>query len=388
MLECTSIDYDHRIGCFAANCRSTYGWYLENTIGSEDLLKIQRKIITGRKTYQTLRADLARGCLLPPIVLAVSEIDVPAEMDNAPDAQPFSMSLAKRTSLANAIKVCSNDGIRIVDGLQRTNALRDVRDGLEGEELAKFLQQPIRLEFWVNISFYALAYRMLLLNAGQKPMSMKHQLEIVAENMQSELQQLENLDVLTGIEGRRRSSPGQFQLSALAGAFQAWLQKQPHIDLRNAVTEQLLADEAIDALGKGMSLADNEGGDQFTNFIRWLVKMDVSLGPDNLVFFGNDTVLLGVSAAVSSALANESLKDRTVEAMEILLQDIERAGVKGSVSPETFSDLRNGFDVKKINVGKATRDFVYYAFSEYFRNGGEKKMPECWIQASAQVSSS
>ncbi|MVZ97637.1 hypothetical protein EUU23_07950 [Sphingorhabdus sp. IMCC26285] len=387
MLECTSVDFDHRIGCFAVNCRADYRWYLENTQGSEDLLSIQRKIITGRKTYQTLRADLTRGCLLPPIVLAVSGIEVPEEMKSHPENAIFSLSDEKKDELAAAIVARSNAGIRIVDGLQRTNALRDVCGTLSGKDLDDFLSRPVRLEFWINISFYALAYRMLLLNAGQKPMSMKHQLEIVAENMQTELQTINGLEVITSMDSRRRSVPGQFQLSALAGAFQAWLQRQPHIDLRNAVTEQLLADEAIEALGRGMSLDGNKQGEEFTEFVKWLVVLDSKLGTANLVFLGNETVLLGMAAAVSSGFYSESLKDRTQAAMVKLIADIDAKGLDEGLGPNLFSDMRNGFDVKKINVGKATRDFVNYAFSEYFRNEGEKTMPECWIQASAQVSS-
>jgi hypothetical protein len=386
MLECTSVDYDHRIRCFVANCRSNYRWYLENTLGSEDLLHIQRKIISGRKTYETLRADLERGCVLPAIVLAVDDISVPDAMKSNPGSGPFNLEESDKAVLAQLISDVSNNGIRIVDGLQRTNALRDVKSKLDGPNLEEFLERPIRLEFWVNISFYSLAYRMLLLNAGQKPMSMKHQLEIVAENMQSELGNVEGLEVLTSLGARRRSGPGQFQLSSLAGAFQAWLQRQPHINLRNAVTEQLLADEAIEALGSGMSPEGNEGGDEFTRFVRWLVQLDERLGSENLAFLGNDTVMLGMAAAVSTASSNSDLKLRSEEALAKLLADIDSKGIDEGLAPGMFSELRAGFDVKKINVGKATRDFVNYAFSEFIWNGGSKTMPECWVMASARVS--
>jgi len=50
---------------------------LNVTTGAEDNLRIQRAIIGGSKAYQTLRSDLKRGCILPPLVLAVSSIDLP-----------------------------------------------------------------------------------------------------------------------------------------------------------------------------------------------------------------------------------------------------------------------------------------------------------------------
>ena len=386
MLECLSIDYDHRIKCFAATCKTNYEWYLNNTKGSEHLLDIQRKIISGRKTYQTLRADLQRGCILPPIVLAVSEIETKNCLPSVKEKTVENVTPDHLVNIAKAINERSNTGIRIVDGLQRTNALRDVSDNLQDEELLNFLSTPIRLEFWINIKFVSLAYRMLLLNAGQKPMSMKHQIEIVADRMKDELASIDNIEVITGIEGQRRTSPGQFQLSVLAGAFQAWLQKQPHIDLRNAVTEQLLAEEALDDLGKGMSPAGSTEGADFEYFVDWLVKLDFALGNENTKFLGNDTAILGLSAGIASAFANESLRERCKLALTKILQDISEKGPEEGFSPSSFDTFRQSFDVKKINVGKASRELVSTAITEFIWSGGTKSMKDCWVLASAKTS--
>ena len=84
MFELLTIDYDYRLQCYCALAKSDYRWFLTVTGGAERNLEIQRQIIKGSKAYQTLRADLKRGCLLPPLVLAVKNLLLPAELTQPP----------------------------------------------------------------------------------------------------------------------------------------------------------------------------------------------------------------------------------------------------------------------------------------------------------------
>src|SRR6185369_16395131 len=98
--------------------------------------------------------------------------------------------------LKNALDGTTTENIYIIDGLQRTNAIKQISEELIDEPLRVFLSNRIRLEIWLNIPFGALAYRMLLLNAGQKPMSIKHQVEILSMKLQEELGGIEGLEIL------------------------------------------------------------------------------------------------------------------------------------------------------------------------------------------------
>lgn len=384
-LECFAVDFDHRLNCYVVSARASYAWYLEATKGSEENLKIQRAIITGRKTYETLREDLRRGCVLPPVVLSMQEIGLTGDLKKAPSTEYLEGFQKELKSITPKISKHPGDKVQIIDGLQRTNAIRSVADELEGDEREAFLRRPIRFEVWLNIPFYALAYRMLLLNAGQKPMSMKHQIEILADSMRAEFQDIEGLELIRGIDKRRRTKPGQFQLSTLAGAFQAWIQRQPNVDLRNAVTEQLLAEEAVETLGRGLSPSKHEQGDSFRQFVSWLVELDNGLGANNAKFLGNETVVHALAAAIASSFAKSELRSRCEEAMRRLLEEIDEHGVEEAFSPQMFSDLRTQIDPKKRNVGEATRDLVYRTMSEYVISGGTKTMPECWTFASTYL---
>jgi len=379
--EVLDIDYDHRVSCYALNAKADYEWYLEKTTGAEHNLEIQRSIISGRKTYETLRADLKRGCILPPIVLAAQNVELPDAQKDTPVGIFTEISDPDKGSLQATLSGHDASFVQIIDGLQRTNAIRSVLSEIDGEEKSTFLQRPIRLEIWLNIKFFALAYRMLLLNAGQKPMSMKHQIEILADSMRVEFQGIPNLEIIRGIEKRRRTQPGQFQLATLSSAFQAWLQKQANIDLKSAVTEQLLADEAVETLGAGLNPANHPTGGDFTNFVEWLVKLDVALGEPNKKFLGAETTVMALSAALAELLSNDNLKDRANEAMVKLVNDAETGNPAEVLGLELFEKLRASIDPKKENVGEGTRNLVQRAIKEYVFSGGLKTMDECWITA-------
>jgi hypothetical protein len=366
------LDKDDRLNSYCVTAKCTYEHFLNMTEGSEGNLQIQRSIIKGAKAYATLRSDLKRGCVLPAIVLAAS-----TELQGG--AEQF-LRAGGMNELSVILSGLAAEDVYIIDGLQRTNAIRQTAISLGGEEKEVFLAREIRLEIWLNIPFGAIAYRMLLLNAGQRPMSVKHQVEVLSSKLVDDLQSVRNLTIFRNGEGRRRVQPGQFQLAKLAQAFQAWLQGQPNLDLRNAVMEELLAESAIEVLGYNISDSSAPrvvGEDGFNQLVTWMVELDLALGDDNLQFLGNETVLLGLSAAVGAMERNASLADRVWPALNQLLDQV-RAEPGNALALEVYENLRQGIDAGKANVGAATRDMVYSAFKEFIRGAAETHMSECW----------
>ncbi len=383
--EALGIDYDQRINCFMVNARVDYAWYLEKTEGSERNLSIQRDIIKGNKNYRTLRADLRKGCVLPAIVLAANDLEVDSLATYDTSLGFIEMLDRTRTELEASMNEVVPDKIYIVDGLQRTNALRETKSELDGTELDDFLNRSLRVEIWINIPFYSLAYRMLLLNAGQKPMSIKHQIDILSRGIQEDLCTIDNIEIFSVKDHKRRVGPGQFHLSTLAQAFQAWLQKSPNVDMSNLIAEKLVIDDALDSLGDNLGLSEMpEGNEPFYDFMNWLVKLDHKLGVNNFRFLGNDTVVLGIAAAVGFSLQNETLSERVKPALERLLEEAS-SGEQDPLGIERFDELRRSVDTKKSNVGEATRDFVFKTFREYIMQGGVSSMRDCWQQSAAML---
>jgi hypothetical protein len=372
-----SIDRDERLRSYCVTAKCTYRDYVALTQGAEENLRIQRSIIRGSKAYATLRADLRRGCVLPPIVLAA----------NAELTRPIESTFQDRNmlSLTADLARLRSESVYVIDGLQRTNAIRQTSADLEGDELASFLARELRVELWINIPFGAIAYRMLLLNAGQRPMSVKHQVEVLSSKLVDDLSGIPGLEIFRVVEARRRTQPGQFPLAKIAQAFQAWLQGQPNLDLRNTVMEELLAESAIEVLGQTVPVGGGRGNaDGFHRFVSWLVQLDHALGAQNVGFFGNETVILGISAAVGAMERNETLHRRVWPSLDGLLTAARERGGDDPLGLGTFESLRQGIDASKINVGLATRDMVFSTFKEYIRGNGEIAMAECWRVGAAR----
>jgi hypothetical protein len=316
------------------------------------------------------------------LVLAISGIDIP-ELLNTKLTGSNNHYEAVFKTLQQQLSISRPNDTYIIDGLQRTNALRQTRDDLlnRPDELELFLRRPLRVEIWINIPFGAVAYRMLLLNAGQKPMSMKHQIEILSMKLAEDLNSIQGLDILKSLSSQRRVRAGQFTLANLSQSFQAWLQGTPNIDVRNTVMEQLLAESAIETLGT--SLSGREVNDDFKSLVSWMVAMDEAIYDNEPQFFGNETVLLGLSAAVGTAQRNYETRDR----MRRSLSRLKLAAVDGDstvLAIGRFNELRQGEDVRKVNVGQFTRDMVYRAFQELFLSDGTKSMEDCWTFGASQ----
>ncbi len=383
--EVVGIDYDNRINNFMVSARADYEWYLEKTKGSEENLKIQRDIIKGSKPYKNLRADLKLGCILPTIVLAVRDVDVSVTEKYSPTDGFMKASREDLDALEGIISAVQPSHVDIVDGLQRTNALRQTFDDLEEAERPTFLARSLRLEIWVNIEFFPLAYRMLLLNAGQRPMSMKHQIDILSGGLANDLDDLPGIEIIRLKDHKRRVKPGQFHLSTLAQAFQAWMQRSPNVDRTNLVVETMVVDEALDSLG--IDLSDNDGNqrDGFRQFVGWILALDQALGEEKNRFFANDTVVLGFAAAIGFAHKNETLQDRLPGAMEKLIADAKNSEILDPLGVETFDQFRRSVDTKRSNVGEATRGLVFRAVREYIMQEGTSPMIECWTQSASMM---
>lgn len=379
MFELVTLDYDYRLHNYCALAKCDYRWFLKATGGAERNLEIQREIIKGTKSYQTLRADLKRGCLLPPLVLAVKNLTLPPVLAQAP-SEPMTSSFVAPLlpELDTALSGVTPENIYIIDGLQRTNAIRETLLELKGTGETAFLDRLARIEVWLNIPFGALAYRMLLLNAGQRPMSIKHQVEILSMKLKEELADIPDLEILTSLEGDRRTHPGQFHLVRLSQAFQVWLQGTPNLDLRNLVMEQLLVETAIETLGTSLGGQRTAAErDEFKWFVTWLVAVD-RLMPQGLSFLANETVLQGLAAAVGAAERNLVLHDRMKRALKKLLETLQQEPDSDPFGVSRFEAVRKGIEPAKANVGIATREMVFKAFQEHFVSDGLKSMGECW----------
>ncbi len=144
--------------------------------------ELQRRRVSNPSTvYALLKEDLVAGCLIPPIVLA---LDAEDKININPEKIDYKI-------IEEAVQTQS-ENLKIIDGLQRTNILIDLKDELSNEsnktaeviqhdkeKLTAILESELRIELYLNITRFGILYRMLTLNTGQTPMSLRHQIEIL-----------------------------------------------------------------------------------------------------------------------------------------------------------------------------------------------------------------
>jgi hypothetical protein len=128
----------------------------------------RRRVKSASSVYALLKKDLLEGCLIPPIVMGL-----PTEAS------------AKDLNEGNICQIITNDpsDLLILDGLQRTYTIIELRDELKGKHdedaLVALLSRTMRVELYVGINRIGILYRMLTLNTGQTPMSLRQQIEML-----------------------------------------------------------------------------------------------------------------------------------------------------------------------------------------------------------------
>lgn len=131
--------------------------------------EFQRKRVSSSKTvYALLREDLLKQCMIPPIVLAITK---KIEDENIIDGKFDRVISVNKANLL------------ILDGLQRTytilDLLTDLRSSKDEVSLNNVLQTTLRVEIYIGPNRLGILYRMLTLNTGQTPMSLRQQIEML-----------------------------------------------------------------------------------------------------------------------------------------------------------------------------------------------------------------
>lgn len=201
--------YDRATGGKCYNCYITIKRYIELLSEvSNKSNEFQRRIINIKKSliYQKLIRDLAKGTVIPTLSLFIDG-----------------------TNEITMNTIIKPEDVQVLDGLQRTNCImyafnllsRKENDKLEilknveciSEE--EFLNLPIRLEIWVDLTINGILYKMISLNAGQTPMDLDHQLEVLELPLKRELKDKFDIDVYTKDQSTIRKKEYGFNINTL-----------------------------------------------------------------------------------------------------------------------------------------------------------------------------
>lgn len=348
------------------------------------------------KAYGRLQADIREGALLPSITLAVKP-------DSVPDILPTYKSYRENPANSGPLTAALNSPgtVDILDGLQRTYIMRDLSE--EGVEFKE--GQRILVEFWLEQNLHNLIYRIIVLNAGQKPMSIKHQLEMLFASLQeSILNQLPGVEIYLERDGTRRNRPKKFAFHVIVSAYQAMITKSPELEKVNIVASELMESSALEL----DEMALSKQFDTFVETLKQYVRLDEQThriysgaveaevdedahaqrasqktspssasSPSN--WFATENVMISFFAALAQFDTVETRRKRLGAALEGLATALSEAATgTDPLGLADFDKLRSGFVPSKINVGLATRRLLTNGFKEYFREAGEVPLKDCW----------
>lgn len=328
------------------------------------------------KAYKRMRQDIVDGALLPSITLAVKIDRVETILHLFDDRTPTNDELQDALGKPGQV--------HILDGLQRTYILSDL-----AAEIGAFKDdQTVLVEFWLERSIRNLIYRIIVLNAGQKPMSMRHQIELLFITVKQKLENdIPGLEIFTEREATRRTRSRKYPLDRVASAYQCFITRTPEVQRENIVAQKLVEEDV-------MSSSEEELGDKFDTFERYLmlyselddevcriyVRDEESGTPTGTAWFGSENVMNAFFAAISDFGSTPDRLHRIDNACRRWLVGMQASDIGADpLGLATLQSIIQGFNTRRVNVGFATRKLLFSSFKEYFRDEGATELAQCWV---------
>lgn len=338
-----------------------------NLVGDDfDKFEIQRKRVDPKK-YTRLKEDFIKGALLPTITLAIEFSQVGKYLDLI-DGSDFALIEEQ---------LLKSEQIYILDGLQRTYIIDELsKAGIQLKDNQKLL-----LEIWFEKQIEHLIYRLIVLNSGQKAMSMRHQVELLFMTLKNSLcNDIDGLELYVERDSTIRSKSKKFAFDRIVNAYYSFLTKSPETDRDNLVIKKLNEDDIL-------SSTETELNENYIAFKKYLAKYceidqevfriyDKSL---ELASFKNwlseENTMRAFFAAVSNFKSDEKREARMDVALNKFLITLKQSqeGVD-TLGLDQFNMIKSGIDSKKSNVGVALRKTIMDGFREYFMNEGEESL--------------
>jgi len=370
MIKIASKIFDKRIN--ATNCLieisiEDYANVAKDIIDKNDF---QRKRVKGAQTvYSLLKKDLESGCTIPPIVLAVKS----DQMGNILNPQTATDEQIQRLFKA--------EKLIILDGLQRTytilDLVEDIRANGSQEKQQQVFKNPLRVEIYLGLNKIGILYRMLTLNTGQTPMSVRHQIEILYSDYLT--QEFDGIKLFREIDNKKPGKIGEYKFNDVIEGFNSYLDRDALGLTRSDILENIKNLE---------SLAQENSTDVFKDYLNsfnlfvkkvheltenWEIDDEDMI--ENKVFgknvqqlFTKPQVLSGFGAAIGK------LKELSViEGFSEIQEFIAKLSFETD-SDEAMSNLLKKLSDIQINakkIGNEQRFFFTYFFRELFNKGSD-----------------
>lgn len=278
----------------------------------------QRKLLD-TKFYRRLERDIIDGCIMPPITIAfVNSTGKPIENT--------SEYVSKNIKEAY-----------ILDGIQRLNTLARAQGQLGFE-----WDKNLLLNIIISPSKDMLLYRMITLNNGQKPMTPRHQIEILTQEL-FDFSSLD-IDVQTEKERSEDAVKDSFNLGDLSRGYLAFLTDNVHNENTKIIGEKM--DQIL--VGRILDSNITNSKIEFQDVIK---EIDRLANGDQIIkkWLKTSNNLIGFCVG---------MKDNFVSIQNTKLDEFR-------LQIEKFEEAFKAINPSKVNLGKFRRDLSKYFISNY-----------------------
>ena len=362
--------YDNKIKAENVFIEMTYRNFLnlvEVNLGNNDLQR--RRVKSSNTVYSLLKRDIREGAIIPPIVLALTDVE--------PDKSSEEIIDMNNDAIIEYIQQ-NKKSVIILDGLQRTHTIIDLIKELTAEaseDLEKVYSYKLRVEFYLGLNKFGILYRMLTLNTGQTPMSLRHQIEILYGDLAK--MNLEGITIIKEVESEMIDEIGKYKFQDLIEGFNSYLERNElplgRKDLLNNI-------QGVDKLSM-----ENRQEDIFKQYIltyhRMIIKFDKlfeewkfderdleqlngpPFGKEIYKVFNKSQAMTGFGAAIGK------LKDfEIISNLHEVEKIIESVCLVGDPREGILELLIKLDDIKNTSkkIGNAQRSYFQYFFRDLF----------------------
>lgn len=365
---------DSRINATNVLVEMTIGEYSELAADITKSNIFQRRRVGSSKTvYSLLKQDLMRECVIPPIVLALTSASSEFDSNNL---DSFSGYLTNNKA-----------HLVILDGLQRTYTILDLLTDLlksgDLEGLNRVKSNKVRVEFYVGLNRIGILYRMLTLNTGQTPMSLRQQIEILyLDYIDSSV---EGVELIRETDDRPATQINQYNFKDVVEGFNAYLDRDELPIEKSDILENI---GSLEKLSK-----ENQSKDLFCSYInswhKFVVKLNAlcinmrlseeylqnnstPFGKSALQVFKKPQAMSGFGAAVGKMIDFKMIGN--FDDLETIIEGFTIDNPVGFLE-----EINNALDWIKSNtkkIGNAQRSYFQYFFRDLINMDSDSyKMP-------------
>ena len=369
-------------------CKFTLEEYIQSLPEAYQDYDIQRAIVTNVYLDHLVDTVLS-GNHIPPIVLVAAEDQVTTERSAVTVGSFKILDGLQRTFRLQAIRRTIDYCIEHVNDPQEELALskfsfsrkhsaalkeQDSNTTILGAVLSKysevgedglkasFTKNAQWFELWVNLELEDEIRKMLMLNAGHKPVTSRHQLELLFLNVLPVFRKKEDEDFsikrekeISATSFSKNRTCGSFHFAHLITSLLSLYRGKPVAPSTSLIQSIHSDDDGIERYGALLK-------PQFLkSFIDFLVNIDQAISTQyperGAQWMGREVTLSGILGGIGH-VASETERDRE----ELMALFLDRITKNDSVlALNDFEDVRNSLDLSKVNIGNVNRRAVFDA---------------------------